>query len=63
MQANIAVSYRERDMLWANENSKLGNLARTPTRLWCICQSSLSVSSIACDMVMFNENSKLHTAY
>ena len=38
MQAYIAVSYSVRDMLWANENSKLGNLARTPARLCCICQ-------------------------
>ena len=62
MQANIAVSYSTRDMLWANEHSKLGYLAWTPTRLWCIWHSNLSVSSTACDTVRVNENSKLHTA-
>ena len=62
MQANIAVSYSARDMLWAYENSKLGNLSWTPTRLWCICQGNLSVSSTVCAAVRFNENSKLHTA-
>ena len=62
MQVTIAVSYCARDMLLTNENSKLGNLAWTPTRLCCICQGNLSVSSTACDTDRVNGNSKLHTA-
>ena len=62
MQANIAVFYSARAMLWANEYSKLGNLAWAPTRSWCICQGHLSVSCTACDTVSVSGNSELHTA-
>ena len=62
MQSNIAVSYSARDMLWANENFKLGNLAWTPTSCGVFAKVIFQYLPLHVTTVRVNENSKLHIA-